>query len=159
MLARDAQATSPLDLNLHDLDLVLLLLCLGSLLISCLSAGLLIDTSLGLDLLLLLVPFNGFVKGSAGPHSEEDLTDCCLLIILAQMDNLLCLEAVIFVNHLVERQFGAAKFDGACVRIWLAHLRLWDVENVHEDGVTFEVFDVEVINCVLEAEQSVVDWL
>ena len=118
-----------------------------------------IDTSLGLNLLLLLVPFNSLVEGSAGPHSEEDLTNCCLFVILTNMYYLLCLEAVIFVNHLVERQFGAAKFDGACVRIWLAHLRLWNVEDVYEDGITLEVLDVEVIDCVLEAEQSVVDRL
>ena len=159
MLAGDAQATSPLDLNLYDLDLVLLFLCLGSLLISGLPAGLMIDTSLSLDLLLLLVPLNGLIEGSAGPHSEEDLTNCRLFVILAYMDNLLSLEAVIFVHHLVERQFGAAELDGSCIWIRLAHLWLWDVEDINKDGITFEVLDVEVIDSVLEAEQGVVNRL
>ena len=58
---------------------------------------------LSFDELLLFVPFDSFIQRLARSHPVEDLSNPGLFTFLAQMHNLLSLEAKVFLDEFVKR--------------------------------------------------------
>jgi len=73
------------------------------------------------------------------------------------MHDLLCLKAIVFVEHFVKGKLGRAELDSC--RGCLVRSAPWDVIDIDQDHVFLQELDVEVVNGVLEGEEGVIDGL
>lgn len=108
--------------------------------------------------LCLVVPLESLIKWFSHPHSEKQFSHFDLVSSRSLMHNLLGLETEITLNQLDQRQSGLSNLNSA-LRTLPINRRRGHSENINQDGVLLQVAQIEIIDMVLEAEQSVVDRL
>ena len=100
LLPGDPKSTSSFDLNFNDLKLSF---SLFGVLVGVFLAGTKVNLMLAFDVLLLFVPFDSLIQRLTRSHPVEDLSDPSFFTFLAQMHNLLSLEAKVFLDEFVKR--------------------------------------------------------